>query len=107
VALEWKGYKEGQLHLVGVPLPLGWVQAVPQEPEGSKDAGVIKPTGISFQKDGRPAKMKASSLELWELFSCRGNLVALALLSTSTHSYLSLFTSPPKRESRELRFIGR
>lgn len=95
MALERKGYREGQLHLVGVLLPLGCVQAVPHELEGGKDAGVIKLTGISLQKDVRPAEMKASSLELWELFSCRGDVLALALLSTSTHSHLSLFTFPP------------
>lgn len=63
-ALERKGYREGQLHRAGVPLPLGWVQAAPYQLEGGKDVGGIKPAGISLQKDGRPTKTKASSLEL-------------------------------------------
>lgn len=44
VALEWKGYREGQRHFAGVPLHLGCMHAVPYELEGGNDAGVIKPT---------------------------------------------------------------
>lgn len=64
MALGWKGYREGQLHLAVVPLSLGWGQAVPCELKGGSDAGGIKPTGTSLPEDGRPTEMKASSLEL-------------------------------------------
>lgn len=58
-------YRKGLLHFAGVYLTLGWMQAVPHELEGGSDAGVSKPTGFSLQKDAKPTKMKAPSLELW------------------------------------------
>lgn len=38
--------------------------AVPHELEGSSDAGWRQPAGTSLQKDAKPTKMKAPSLEL-------------------------------------------
>lgn len=57
--------RKGLLHLAGVSVPLGWMRAVPQEPEGGSVAGMSKPTGISLQKDAKPAKVTAPSWELW------------------------------------------
>lgn len=96
----------GQLHLAGVPLPLGWVQAAPYQLEGGKGGGGIKPTEISLQKDGRAAETKASSSEPWERFSCRGDLASLALLCTSAQCLFPPLPLFLQRESRELRFIG-